>query len=122
MGTAHPGWPFTGIDPASARTAIKRVAAHRALHESLGHDLLVDIVYRRGYVVRVARLSHSKKEIEKALRQAEAAGLMVTDAKGHGHSSHVIAGDEPHPFRVWSTPKNVDNHAKQIRRHIRRNT
>ncbi len=41
---------------------------------------------------------------------------------GQGHSTHVISGDQPYPFRVWSTPKNPDNHAKQIRRHIRRNS
>jgi hypothetical protein len=70
----------------------------------------------------MARLTHAKKEIEKALREAEAAGLSVTDATGHGHSTHVISGEKPHPFRVWSTPKNSDNHAKQIRRHIARNT
>jgi len=70
----------------------------------------------------VSRKTHPKKEIEKALRQAELAGLNVTDSTGHGHSTHVISGVQPHPFRVWSTPKNADNHAKQIRRHIRRNT
>jgi hypothetical protein len=69
----------------------------------------------------VQRRSHPKKEIEKALREAEDAGLTVSDASGHGHCTHVISGDQPHPFRVWSTPKNTDNHAKQIRRHIRRN-
>jgi hypothetical protein len=70
----------------------------------------------------VKRRSHPNKEIERALREAEAAGLVVSDAVGHGHSTHVISGDQPHPFRVWSTPKNAENHAKQIRRHIRRNT
>jgi len=70
----------------------------------------------------VKRRTHAKKEIEKALREAELAGLNVTDSSGRGHSTHVISGDQPHPFRVWSTPKNADNHAKQIRRHIRRNT
>lgn len=68
------------------------------------------------------RKSHPKKEIEKALREAEQAGLIVSDSSGQGHSTHVISGDDPYPFRVWSTPKNSDNHAKQIRRHIRRNT
>ena len=70
----------------------------------------------------VERKIHPKKEIEKALREAEQAGLEVVNASGRGHSTHVISGDQPHPFRVWSTPKNADNHAKQIRRHIRRNT
>ncbi|MCP4967167.1 MAG: hypothetical protein GY926_18295 [bacterium] len=68
------------------------------------------------------RKVHPKKEIEKALREAEQAGLVVSDASGGGHSTHVISGDQPHPFRVWSTPKNADSHAKQIRRHIRRIT
>lgn len=70
----------------------------------------------------VRRQPHHKKQIEKALKEAETAGLHVTDAKGKGHSTHIIDGDKPHPFRVWSTPKNPDNHAKQIRRHIARNT
>lgn len=56
------------------------------------------------------------------LREAEQAGLTVSDASGHGHSTHVISGGQPHPFRVWSTPRNADIHARQIRRHIRRNT
>lgn len=49
------------------------------------------------------RKKHPKKEIEKALREAEQAGLVVTDASGGGHSTHVLSGDP-------------------IRRHIRRNT
>lgn len=67
------------------------------------------------------RRVHPKKEVERALKEAEQSGLVVDDAVGGGHSSHVISGDNPHPFRVWSTPRNADNHAKQIRRHIRRN-
>ena len=68
------------------------------------------------------RKSHPKKEIEKALREAEQAGLAVTNASGGGRSTRVISGDQPHPFRVLSTAKNGDDHAKQIRRHIHRNT
>ncbi len=70
----------------------------------------------------IPRKRHSKKQIEEALQEAEAAGLTVSDAPGRGHSTHIISGDNPHPFRVWSTPKNPDNHVKQIRRHIARNT
>ncbi|MDB9845562.1 hypothetical protein OAV07_01260 [Acidimicrobiales bacterium] len=39
-----------------------------------------------------------------------------------GVARSADSGDQPHPLRVWSTPKSADNHAKQIRRHIRRNT
>lgn len=69
----------------------------------------------------MGRRPHSKQQIERALKDAEVAGLSVTDATGKGHSSHIISGDKPHPFRVWPTPKNADNHAKQIRRHVGRN-
>lgn len=85
-------------------------------------NYVVDIVYRGSVRSRCASEASPEEEIEKALREAEDAGLTVSDASGHGHSTHVISGDEPHPFRVWSTPKNTDNHAKQIRRHVRRNT
>jgi len=40
----------------------------------------------------VKRRTHPKKEIEKALREAELAGLNVTDS----------SGDQPHPFRVYT--------------------
>jgi nitrogen regulatory protein PII len=41
----------------------------------------------------VNRRTDPKKEIEKALREAELAGLTVTDSSGHGHSTLVISGD-----------------------------
>jgi hypothetical protein len=69
------------------------------------------------------RSRHPKKDVEEALQEAEKAGMIVEDSRGHWG---VIwcPGDEhdrcPRPFWVWSSPKNVQNHAKQIRRYIAR--
>ena len=51
--------------------------------------------------------------------------MIVED--GHGHWGVIwCPGDEtdrcPRPFWVWSTPKNAQNHAKQIRRYTARCT
>lgn len=69
------------------------------------------------------RQRHPKKEIEEALQEAEAAGMRVEDQ--HGHWGVIwCPGEEgdrcPRPFWVWSTPRNVQNHAKQIRRYVAR--
>ena len=45
----------------------------------------------------------------------------------HGHWGVIwCPGEEgdrcPRPFWVWSTPRNVQNHAKQIRRYVARCT
>ena len=82
---------------------------------------MVDIVYKVDTLRRCSGRRIRKRRSRRHLREAEVAGLTVTDSSGQGHSTHVISGNEPHPFRVWSTPKSADNHAKQTRRHIRRN-
>ena len=104
-----------------AATVVSRYDLLRVAHGSTRPSAFVDTVSGHGYIVNITRKRHSKKQIEEALQEAEAAGLTVTDAPGRGHSTHIISGDNPHPFLVWSTPKNPDNHVKQIRRHIARN-
>jgi hypothetical protein len=71
------------------------------------------------------RQKHPKKEVEEALQEAEDAGMIVEDK--HGHWGVIwCPGEEsdrcPRPFWIWSTPKNVQNHAKQIRRYVARCT
>jgi hypothetical protein len=71
------------------------------------------------------RSKHPKKDVEEALQEAEVAGMIVED--GHGHWGVIwCPGDEDHrcprPFWVWSSPKNAQNHAKQIRRYTARCT
>ncbi len=71
----------------------------------------------------MATWSHSKKEVRKALDDAAAAGFLVVPTEAHGHSWGYI--DCPHAacsgrLWVWSTPASEDDHAKQIRRFIRR--
>jgi len=65
----------------------------------------------------VKRPRHPKKEIGGALRYAEARGCRGEKA---GRSSHawgrLYAPDGESIMSVWSTPKSVDNHARQIRR------
>lgn len=51
--------------------------------------------------------------------------MRVEDHRGHW-GVILCPGEEgdrcPQPFWVWSTPKNVQNHAKQIRRYVARCT
>ncbi len=73
----------------------------------------------------MARSSHSKKDVEAALRHAEANGWRVEESQGRGHAW----GQMYCPYRsdecrcgtfcrvsIWSTPKNPGNHAWQLRR------
>jgi hypothetical protein len=67
--------------------------------------------------------SHSKKEVRRALDDAYAAGLVIKETDGHGHSWGCI--DCPQPdcgmrMYVWSTPREEDVHARQIRRFVAR--
>lgn len=66
--------------------------------------------------------NHSKPPVKKALREAEDAGLIVKanpgrSAHGWGAIYCTVCGQR---FAVWSTPRNADNHAKQIRRFQKR--
>lgn len=76
------------------------------------------------YTYNVPKRSHSKKQVRDALTDAAAAGFEVVPSDAHGHSWGYL--DCPHPdctqrFYVWSTPADADEHAKQIRRFVRRN-
>lgn len=75
------------------------------------------------YRVNMARARHPKKEIEGALRDAEAAGWTVT-ATPSGHRWGVIRCGETNrsgcQMSIWSTPRNTGIHARQVRRFIAR--
>jgi hypothetical protein len=68
------------------------------------------------------RKAHPKKEVEEALKEAEATGFDVEDKRGHWGVIHCPGAppESCQPFWVWSTPKNAGNHAKQIRRYVAR--
>jgi hypothetical protein len=74
----------------------------------------------------MARSKHPKKEVEIAVKDAEAAGWRIEqDGSGHCWGRMLCPyGKEPthqrHQHSVWSTPKNPGNHAKQIRRQVER--
>ncbi|EPB6719837.1 hypothetical protein ACRRHK_000866 [Vibrio fluvialis] len=61
---------------------------------------------------------HQNKEINQAIEDALLNGwLWFPSAKGHCKGRlKCIEGHGEHMFSVWSTPKNAENHAKDIRR------
>lgn len=74
------------------------------------------------YVYNVADWSHSKKQVRDALDEAHAAdfGIYATSA---GHRwGYVECGKCGQHFSVWSTPRSADNHAKQIRRFVKKHS
>ena len=66
----------------------------------------------------MGRSRHGKKDVEKALQVAEAAGFSVTMSSGHRWG--VIECGHGCEHSVWSTPKNPGNHAKQLIRTVER--
>ena len=70
----------------------------------------------------MARARHPKKEVEEALADAETAGWTIAVADGHRWG--VMKCSEPGragcQVSIWSTPRSPGNHAKQIRRALRR--
>lgn len=66
------------------------------------------------------RKRHSCKEIEKVVAYAESVGWRVVI--GHGHAwayLYCLQADRTGcKVGVWSTPKNPENHARQVRRQI----
>jgi hypothetical protein len=67
--------------------------------------------------------SHSKKEVRRALNDAAMAGFLVTESGGRGHcwgTIHCGHAECLGRMSVWSTPRDQDVHAEQIRRFIRR--
>ena len=71
------------------------------------------------YSANMARARHPKKDVEAALADAEAAGWRITPTSS-GHRWGVMDCGEDGPGRcqasIWSTPRSVGNHAKQLRR------
>jgi predicted Zn finger-like uncharacterized protein len=66
----------------------------------------------------VPRWPHSKKQVRKALDEADEAGFDVQDTSA-GHRWGIVRCTKcGQTFSVWSTPRVADNHAKQIRRFI----
>lgn len=64
----------------------------------------------------VSRGRHPKKEIADALRNAERAGLRVTEVH-RGHRWGEVRCDACQESRgVWATPRDPATHAKQIDR------
>jgi hypothetical protein len=70
--------------------------------------------------VHVPRERHQKKEVERALREAEVAGWTV-EVVHHGHTwGRVRCGDGCDPVTVFSTPRQAEVAAKIIRQAVRR--
>jgi hypothetical protein len=73
------------------------------------------------YVYNVADWSHSKKQVRDALDEAYAADFGIGTSAGH-RWGYLECGKCGQTFSVWSTPKNADGHAKQIRRFIKKHS
>ncbi|MDE0179113.1 MAG: hypothetical protein OXP36_11005 [Gammaproteobacteria bacterium] len=71
----------------------------------------------------MARARHPRKEVEKALADAESAGwTVISTSAGHrwGYMLCSEASRSGCRVSIWSTPKNSGNHAKQLRRALHR--
>lgn len=68
----------------------------------------------------MSKWSHPKSQVRKVLDEADGrAGFDVVDTSSHGHSWGYVRCEEcGQKCSVWSTPKNADNHASQIRRFL----
>ena len=71
----------------------------------------------------MARATHPKKEVDHALKHAEANGWRVEVGGAHAwgriycpYSDDECRCGEFCVASVWSTPKNPGNHAKQLKR------
>ncbi len=71
----------------------------------------------------VKRLKHQNKEIENAIKYAESCGWRYKES---GKSAHAwgriqcsLQDREGCSMSIWSTPRNADMHAKQIRRRVK---
>ena len=72
----------------------------------------------------MARKRHSKKEIEEAIEYAEKYGWRVVKAGNSAHAWGRLLCQEKSrdgcQISIWSTPRNAENHARQIRRAVER--
>jgi hypothetical protein len=71
----------------------------------------------------MARARHPKKEVEAAIQHAEVNGWRVTVGGSHAlgklycpYNDTECRCGEFCITSIWSTPKNSDNHARQLRR------
>jgi hypothetical protein len=74
------------------------------------------------YVYNVAGWSHSKKQIRDALDDAYAADFGVYETPSAHRWGYLECGKCGQREAVWSTPRNADNHAKQLRRYMQRHS
>jgi len=75
------------------------------------------------YGCNMPEWTHSKKEVRHALNDAFAAGFLVKESDGRGHCWGTIQCQHTDclgRMSVWSTPRDQDVHAEQIRRFVRR--
>ena len=68
----------------------------------------------------MSRPKHPNKHIERAIKYAESSAWRVELSKGHawGHLLCPLRTREGCIVGVWSTPKNPENHARQITREV----
>lgn len=68
----------------------------------------------------MSRPRHPNKHIERAIQYAEGLGWRVELSNGHawGHLLCPRATREGHIVGVYSTPRNPESHARQIRRDV----
>lgn len=66
------------------------------------------------------RKTHKHKEIEKVVAYAETRGWRVKEGSGHAWAYLYCTQQDRSGCKVgvWSTPKNAENHARQIRRQV----
>ena len=73
------------------------------------------------------RKKHPKPAIEHALQYAESQNWRIEESNSHAHGwGKMYCSQDDKDCRcgefcknsIWSTPKNVDNHAKQIKRYV----
>jgi hypothetical protein len=72
------------------------------------------------YVYNVGRWSHSKQQVRDALDDAYAAKLSVCETHAGHRWGYVECKECGQSVSVWSTPRDADNHAKQLRRFMQR--
>lgn len=74
------------------------------------------------YVYNVTGWSHSKKQIRDALDDAYRGGFSVYETPSEHRWGYLERGKCGQKENVWSTPRDADNHAKQLRRFMQRHS
>ncbi|MBM83975.1 MAG: hypothetical protein CMJ78_25750 [Planctomycetaceae bacterium] len=71
-----------------------------------------------------SRAKHPNKHIQEAIEHAQSQGWRLTKSGGQAHIWGTVwcpdASRDGCRFRIFSTPANPENHAKDLRRAIRR--